>query len=223
MKSEPAPVSNRSDRPLVIGLAGGVASGKSTVGRAFLALGAEVIDADGVGHSALKDDGVKELVAKRFGDGILSPDGSIDRQRLGAEVFRDPAKRKDLEAITHPWIRIQIRSRLDQLLRESSSPAIVLDVSLLLESGAYDGDLDVVIYVETPPGVRESRASLNRSWAEGEVARRESHQLDLDEKRRRADVVIENSGSLSELEDQVRALWERFVLGRRIGDTSIHP
>jgi len=195
----------------VIGLLGGVASGKSTVASLFADLGAATIDADKVGHSALEDPGVKELVAKRFGDAILSPDGSIDRRRLGVEVFGDAAKRRDLEAITHPWIRARIRSILDQLLHESRVPAVVLDVSLLLESGAYAADVNLFLFVDTPEETRRSRATLNRSWGDSEVARRESHQLGLDEKRHRANAVLENTGSLESLKSQVLSLWQRYV------------
>lgn len=202
---------NSRTKPIVIGLLGGVASGKSTVAHCFAALGAAIIDADKVGHSALEDPVVKELVAKRFGKAILLPDGSIDRRRLGAEAFQDAAKRRDLEAITHPWIRAHIRSNLDRLLSECEVPAIVLDVSLLLESGAYDSDVNLLVFVDTPEEVRRSRATLNRSWGENEVPRRESHQLNLEEKRRRAHAVLENRGSPGSLEQQVRDLWQRHV------------
>jgi dephospho-CoA kinase len=174
-------------------------------------MGAATIDADKVGHLALEDPMVKELVAKRFGDAILSSDGSIDRRRLGAEAFQDAAKRRDLEAITHPWIRAHIRSTLDRLLSECEVPAIVLDVSLLLESGAYDSDVGLFVFVDTPEEVRRSRAALNRSWGENEVARRESHQLDLKHKRRRADAVLENRGSPESLKQQVKDLWQRHI------------
>ncbi len=201
-------------RPVVIGLCGGVASGKSTTARGFEALGAAVIDADRVGHAALEDAGVKEILAKQFSEAILQPDGSVNRKRLAEEVFRDPARRRDLEAITHPWIRAQIQTRLRDLIVKGHHPAVVLDVSLLLESGAYGDQIDLLVFVDAPDAARQLRAERDRAWESQEVARRESHQLGLAEKRRMSDVVIENHGDPAALAKGVGELWKRFVQGQ---------
>jgi dephospho-CoA kinase len=200
-------------RPVVIGLCGGVASGKSTTARAFADLGAAVVDADKVGHEALEDTSVKDLVARVFTDGIFRPDGSVDRKRLAEVVFRDPARRRDLEAITHPWIRAQIQTRLRDLIAKRQHPAVVLDVSLLLESGAYGDQIDLLVFVDAPDAARQMRAERDRAWDSTEVVRRESHQLSIAEKRRLSDVVIENHGAPTELLEAVGKLWKKFVQG----------
>lgn len=201
----------QATRPVIIGLAGGVASGKSTVAREFAKHGAEVIDADEYGHLALKQPELRGHIVAAFGTGVLGSAGEIDRVKLGQAVFGDAARLKALADITHPWIRAEIRKRLDALKRQQGLKAVVLDISLLLESGAYEDDLDAVVFVDVPEAERERRAQASRGWRTGEVARRQSHQMPLDRKRARADAVVNNGVPLNELAAQVADLWKQFV------------
>lgn len=195
---------------VVFALVGGVASGKSTVAKAFEKLGATVIDADAEGHEVLQDPQVKDEVKAAFGN-VFANDGSINRKRLGEAVFGDPGKVERLNAITHPRIRARTQGKLDASLKQGAK-AVVLDVSLLLESKAYEGKYDVLAYVACPEAERERRAEA-RGWKSGEIARRQAHQLALDTKRALADVVIDNGGTPENTQAQVKRLWDEYVKG----------
>lgn len=188
----------------VIGLVGGIGSGKSTVAREFERQGAWVFDADQAGHVALADPKVRDLLRSRFGCEVFGPGGVPDRKRLAAMVFTDPAARADLETIVHP----KIRSAFEALLaRAKVEPpvAVVLDAAILLESG-WDEDCDLIVFVDAPAAERALRVLEQRHWPEEELARRESVQWPLERKRSRADVLIANDRS-SDLADQV----DRFL------------
>ena len=193
----------------VFALVGGVASGKSSVARAFEALGATVVDADAEGHEVLEDAQVRDEIRLAFGD-VFAPDGSIDRAKLGAAVFGDATRLEKLNSITHPAIRARTQARLDAALN-SNAKAVVLDVSLLLESKAYEGKYDVLVYVACPEEERERRAEAKRGWKRGELQKRQQHQLSLDTKRALADAVIDNGGSQEATQAQVERLWHEYV------------
>jgi dephospho-CoA kinase len=193
---------------VVFALVGGVASGKSTVARAFEKLGAVVIDADAERHEVLKDPEVQNEVKAAFGN-VFAKDGSINRKKLGEAVFGDPGKVERLNAITHPRIRARTQGKLDAALKQGAR-AVVLDVSLLLESKAYEGKYHVLAYVACPEAERERRAEA-RGWQSGEIEKRQAHQLPLDTKRALADVVIDNGGSEEHTQAQVRKLWDEYV------------
>ncbi|MBX3475516.1 MAG: dephospho-CoA kinase [Planctomycetes bacterium] len=193
----------------VFALVGGVASGKSTVARAFEALGAVVVDADAEGHEVLKDAQVRQEIRQAFGD-VFAADGSVDRAKLGAAVFGDAAKLERLNAITHPRIRARTQARLDAAL-QSDAKAVVLDVSLLLESKAYEGKYDVLVYVACPEEERERRAEAKRGWKRGELQKRQQHQLSLDTKRALADAMIDNGGTEEATKQQVQRLWDEYL------------
>ena len=180
---------------IVVGLTGGVASGKSFVASCFEELGAHRIDADQVAHEVLEDNSVIEQIVDRWGNGILADDGQINRKRLGEIVFSGPDEKEldHLESIVHPVIRIRIREQMVQLRESAQVETLVLDIPLLFE-GEYDQYCDHVIFVDTDANVRKQRAKL-RGWADGELGRRESRQLPVEEKKLRSDVVIDNSGS----------------------------
>jgi dephospho-CoA kinase len=184
---------------LVVGLAGGVGSGKSTVARILRRLRrARVIDADAVGHRVLARPAVRRRLAARFGREILGREGAIDRRELARRAFRS---RKDLEALnreTHPAILREIRKELD-----AARGWVVLDASLLFESGA-DALCDRVIFVDAPRRVREARVAA-RGWAPGERARREALQWPAARKRKRSDVVIDNGGPESRTARELEA------------------
>ena len=192
--------------PLVLGLVGGIASGKSTVARLLSGPEGWVIDADALAHEVLDSPEVVERVRERFGAGAVGPEGRVERAFLAARVFApgaDPAARRELE----DWIHPRVRARILGLLSEAQAAGVarvVLDVPLLLESAqALLTRCDAVILVDSSEEDRDRRARESRGWPPGEVARRESTQMPLDEKRRRADHVIPNQGSLEELERAV--------------------
>jgi dephospho-CoA kinase len=197
---------------LVIGLLGGVASGKSLVSRQFEQLGAGILDADRAGHEALLLPHVEAAARARWGDGILGPDGHIDRRRLAAIVFANgpeaAGERKYLEKLTHPEIGRRL-ARQARAMEAAGRPAAVLDAALLIEAG-WDKLCQKFAYVDAPVAVRRGRAQ-SRGWSEEEFAAREGAQESLDSKRRRADVTIDNSGSPAHTQAQVERFWHALV------------
>lgn len=192
-------------RPFVFGVLGGVASGKSAVAKALAGPEGAVVDADLEAHAVLREPEVVAEVRAAFGEGVLGPDGGVDRTALGAVVFRDPEARARLEALTHPRIRANLRARLEAA-RAARVPRIALDVPLLLENDARHGlaaECDALVWVETDPAVRSARAAATRGWSAGEVARREAAQWPAAAKRARARHVVQNNGTLEDLRREV--------------------
>ncbi len=201
----------RPDPPLVIGLRGGVASGKSAVAGLFAARGLLVVDADRLAREAVERPEVRDALAARFGKGVLAAGGGIRREELARLVFGDPQARKDLEAITHPVIREAILAQT--AAAKASGQSVVWDVPLLLEGGLIER-CDVVVFVEADVAVRQERA-CRRGWDEGELARREAAQAPLAVKKARAVFTILNDVPLTDTARQVDALLQD--LGRRSG------
>jgi dephospho-CoA kinase len=205
----------RKHRTLVLGLLGGIASGKSEVARLLAGPDGVVLDADRLAHAVLASDAVTARVRARFGPAALGPDGRPDRAALARLVFGDPEALKALEDFTHPPVRAMIRARLEEA-RQAGVPRVVLDVPLLLEHDERSqlaGLCDALVFVDSDDGERARRAAA-RGWAPGELSRREAVQLPLSEKRARADLVIENRGSLSDLEAEVDAALRRLGADR---------
>jgi len=198
-----------------VGLVGGIGSGKSTIARRTAQrFGFALIDGDAAGHAALLDENVKGQLTHRFGETILAPDGSIDRRALAARVFgasEDHASAKAaLERIVHPLIEDVFRDRIAAARRDGAAAAL-LDAAVLFEAG-WQEFCDVVVFVEAPSEVRRSRIA-DRGWSEAEWRRREDSQLSLDEKRRRANLVISNAASLDEAVDALVAAVGEFCGG----------
>jgi len=196
----------------ILGLLGGVASGKSLVSRQLAEMGAAVLDADRAGHEALRLPCVEDAARRRWGDAVFGPDGHIDRSRLAEIVFAPPPdgpkEREFLETLTHP----EIGRRLSALAeaQKAVAPLGVLDAALILEAG-WDRLCDYFAFIDVPQEVRLARA-LERGWTEGDFAAREAAQESLDSKRARADVIIDNSGSAEHTQAQVQRLWQ-FLVG----------
>jgi len=199
---------------VIVGLTGGVASGKSFVAQCFEELGAERIDADLVAHEVLQDGDLIGKIVDRWGADLLDDDGQINRKRLGEIVFAgsDDTDLDQLESMMHPKIRVRIRNRMDQLKGAAEVELLVLDIPLLFE-GEYDHHCNNVVFVDATRNVRLQRAKL-RGWADGELDRRESRQLSIEEKKLRSDVVIDNSGSGESTARQLADFVES--LGREI-------
>jgi dephospho-CoA kinase len=194
---------------VVIGLLGGVASGKSTVARLLADAGAARLDADDVARRVLDEPPVVDALVARHGASLLAagsgPRRAIDRAALARLAFRRPEVLSHLESLVHPRVVAELTRRLREL--SGVVPAIVLDVPLLLEKGELAGACDLLLFVECPAPERRRRVRTARGWDEGELARREAHQLTTEEKRRRADVVLVNDGDEARLREQT----ERWI------------
>jgi dephospho-CoA kinase len=191
------------------GLTGGVASGKTTVAEMFRALGARVIDADEVGHQAIAagQAAFGELMV-RFGQEILGADGEIDRRRLGAIVFADPEKRAALNAIVHP----RILQRVEELALEYAQvpgAVILVDAALIFEAG-IGGELKKIIVTWCRPEQQLARLMAKADLPLAEAQLRIAAQMPAEEKRQRADFLIDCSGSLDETGRQVAALYPKL-------------
>ena len=201
----------RTAGPLVLGVLGGIASGKSTAARLLAGPDGVVISADELAREALDSPAVLERVKTRFGAAAIGPDGRADRAELARLVFdaeRGPELLAELEGWTHPLVRDRIGERL-RAARAAGASRIVLDVPLLLENDAQHGLArlcDVLVFVDVHDAERERRAQSTRGWKSGEVARREALQLPLAVKKRRAHHVLPNDQGLHELEEAVARL-----------------
>jgi dephospho-CoA kinase len=210
MPADPATRPPAADRfrpptPLVIGLVGGIAAGKSAVATAFAARGLHRIDADEHARAAALEPAVCAELAATFGEGVLR-DGRPDRAALARLVFADAGARQRLEAILHPRIRARILAELDAA--RDAGHSVLLDAPLLLEGGLVAW-CDRVVFVDAPLALRQARAQ-GRGWDDGELARREAAQLPLDQKRARASAVIDNGRDLAHVTAQVDALLQRW-------------
>jgi dephospho-CoA kinase len=194
----------------IIGLTGGIGSGKSTVSAMLMELGATVVDAD-EGARVVVEPGQPALdeIRDRFGEAAFAPDGGLDRERLADIVFSDERAREDLNAITHPRVRAWMAERM-QAAAEAGAPAVVLDIPLLFESGLTAG-LDDIVVVWAPVETQFARA-VARGGRGDDIRARIKAQMSLDDKRAQATVVIDNSGSKAATRAQVEAYW-RAVQG----------
>jgi dephospho-CoA kinase len=206
VSSTPSPARPRAPT-IVIGVVGGIASGKSEVARRLAGPDGLVLSADAIAHEVLASGELRELLLARFGPRALDAEGRPDRAFLAERVFAPggEADRGALEGWTHPRVRARIMARLEQA-RADRVPRVVLDVPLLLEHDAEHGfarACDALVFVEVDEAERERRARSARGWSRGELARREALQLPLAEKRRRAAFHLSNQRSLSELDREI--------------------
>ncbi|HVN86908.1 MAG TPA: dephospho-CoA kinase [Candidatus Binatia bacterium] len=194
-----------------IGLTGGIGSGKSTVAKLLADLGAHVIHADLVGHQVYRP-GTEgwECVVQAFGRDIVATDGTIDRRRLGALVFADSKALKRLNAIVHPLIYRAIEREIAERRNSNRPQAIVVEAAILIEAN-WLPLIDELWLVVADRDAVIARVVNERGLARGQIEARIAAQLSDDERRKFAQLVIENSGSLRELEEQVRAAWARVT------------
>ena len=195
------------NRP-VIGLIGQVCAGKSTVADAFRRRGAVVYDADMAVRELYTRPETIEQVRKLFGNEVIDNTGQVNRRALAKIVFSDAAKLEQLTTqIVYPRTGEAIKKQIEQF-RNSKAPALLLDAPTLLESGR-DSVCDRIVFVAAPKERREQWAK-QRGWESGELQRRESKMIDERTKRSKADVVVDNSGSLDDVNRQVGELWEKW-------------
>ena len=194
---------------VVVGLTGGIASGKSVVSNMLAEHGALVIDADKVGHEAYaKGSGCYEKVVSAFGQDIVGPDGEIDRKALGGKVFGDASQRKRLEGIVWPWMKDTMEQRLAKL-RAEDTPVVVLEAAVLIEAD-WIPIVDEVWVVIVPPEVARERLMERNQLSAEQADARIAAQITNDERVKHAKVVIENTGSLEELRANVEAQWKKL-------------
>ena len=193
-----------------IGLTGGIASGKSTVGAMLRQMGAVVIDTDWIAHEVTAPgSGAVMEMSRRYGSDIVKEDGSLRRDAVGKIVFSDPVEKKWLEALLHPLIRAEAEKQA-QAAFEAGQRVVVLDVPLLCESG-WNGKVDEIWTVYTPQAIQEVRLQRRDGYTDSEIADRLASQWPIDEKAKRADVVIDNTGLPESTRRQVEVAWNAVV------------
>lgn len=199
----------------VIGLTGNIGTGKSVVRRMLEHLGALGIDADAVSHGIIEKGSSGYLpVVEYFGAEVLTPQGEIDRRKLGRIVFSDVEALQALEKIIHP----RVSEAVDLLIRSSSNPVVVIEAIKLIE-GSLGKDCDSIWVVVAEPEIQFDRLVLQRRMTEADALQRIQAQPPQDEKRRFANVVIDNSGSLDDTWRQVKQAWQRLLPGQELRTT----
>jgi dephospho-CoA kinase len=199
-------------RMKVIGLIGGVASGKSRVARMLVELGAGLLDADRTGHAVLAEDSdVHAALRRRWGNAVFDDHG-VDRKAIADRIFAEgtaaDAERRFLESLLHPRIGARLRAE-GQDFAAAGRPAVVLDAPLLLEAG-WQPICDLILMVDASRETRLGRATI-RGWTEKEFDQREAAQLSVDVKRLAADAIVQNDGSEAELRDAVSNFWRQHI------------
>lgn len=194
---------------LLVGLTGGIGSGKSTAARMLRDLGAVVFDADVLAREAVAPgtEGHRAVV-ERFGADVLAPGGELDREALAAVVFADPAARRDLEAIVHPEVR-RLFAEGSEAYRDSDR-VVVLSAPLLVETGMHSA-FDVLVVMAVPEPVQVERLMRDRGMSEEEIRARMEAQAPLEDKAAVADILLDNEGSPEDLERQVDRIWGDLV------------
>jgi dephospho-CoA kinase len=196
---------------LLVGLTGGIATGKSTVSAMFAHLGAKVVDADLLAREVVMP-GQPALaeIAREFGPAVLQADGQLDRKRLGAIVFADPARRRRLEEITHPAIHVRQQRILSVFEEEAWEGVVIWDAAVLIESGGAK-QMDRLVVVFADPATELRRLMARDHMSEEEARGRIATQMPVAEKAKLADYVIDNSGSRAETERQVREVYGKLL------------
>ena len=198
-------------RFLLVGLTGGIATGKSTVSEILRQLGCEIVDADRLARDVVEPEqpAWKQIVAE-FGGGVVTAEGALDRKKLGAIVFADPERCKRLEAITHPAIRARFQARLDELAAQGFAGIVVFDAPVMIESGNYK-NMDRLVVVVTDDATQAGRLQERDGTDEAEGRRKIASQMPLAEKAKLADYVIDNSGDREATAAEVRRVFAALM------------
>lgn len=194
----------------VLGVVGALAAGKSTVSTMLADRGAAVVNADRIGHSVLERPEVCDALVERFGPAVLDPSGRINRSRLAEAVFGDPERVAALNGIMLGPIIRQIRAEVAELKLRRDVPLVVLDASLLVETGLDEELCDAMLFVDAPDHLRRRRAADYKGLSADQFDKRQQAQLEAEKKRERADLIVSNSGSRRELRKQVDQLWPKL-------------
>lgn len=195
----------------ILGLIGGMGSGKSFIASELARHGGRIISGDLAGHEALRQPDIKAKLVARWGTKILDENGDISRRAVAGVVFNKDEERRALESLVFPFIEQRFREESAKAQRDPAVRFVVLDAAIMLEAG-WNNVCDRLVYVDSPRALRLQRLREQRGWKEEEVAAREQAQMPLEEKRRRADAVIENSGTSEEAARQVECLLREWKL-----------
>lgn len=196
---------------IVVGLTGGIATGKSTVAATLTDAGVIVIDADIVAHDVIKK-GLPAWheIVKRFGDKVLLPDGEINRVYLGNIIFNDADKKHDLNRIVHPLVSLEISRKLKQTKKNTPDAVVVLDVPLLLESGMQKGMAEVIV-VYIPEHLQLQRLMARDDLSEADALSRIRSQMPIEEKKKLASIVIDNSFSFEKTKERTLEVYSHLL------------
>ncbi len=193
-------------RKPVIGVVGGIGSGKSRVATILADLGSTGINADDLAHEAYQADEVKAEIRSIWGSQVFLPDGRVDRRQLAERVFASHGELRRLEMVIHPWIARRRARVITSLAGSPNIKAFVADSPLLFEAN-LDGECDFILFVDCRLEIRAQRLQVGRGWSRQELQRRESRQLPLDFKRDRADYVVDNNSDDASLVQRVGAVF----------------
>jgi dephospho-CoA kinase len=200
-------------KPL-IGIAGGIGSGKSFVARLFGELGCRVIHADDQIRLAYQDPVIRRTIAGWWGKAVLQPDGGVNRSQIAARIFSDPADRLRLERLLHPWVESARRAEIAKYACDPEVKAFILDTPLLFET-KLNQECDAVVFVDTPDSVRLERVQKQRGWAAAELTKRENLQWPLDNKREISEYTVVNTADADAIRGQVRQILSRILEKRQ--------
>ena len=200
---------------LKIGLTGSIGTGKSTVSRMFKELGAYIIDMDKLVHKVLKDEKIKTEIRNKFGN-VFDKNGNVDRKKLAKIVFNDEKQRKFLEKIIHPEVRRLTKNIIKSIENQEKNAIVIVEVPLLIETGSYK-DYDLVIVVYAPKNVQIERL-LGKGYSLEEAIKRINSQMDIEEKIKFADIVINNTNDLTSLKEEVKKIYS--ILLKEIKDAN---
>ncbi len=198
----------------VLGLIGAIGAGKSTAARCFAVRGGHAIDADALGHDALRQPETVAALVSRWGEGVRKPDGALDRRAIGRIVFANPDERNVLEATVFPYIGARTHAEISAAQANPAVAFVVLDAAVLLEAG-WGELVDRLVYLDAPRPIRLARLAARSGWDDGELAGRESAQLSADEKKMRAGAVIVNDAGPDELQARVDGLLADWHLWQK--------
>ncbi len=199
--------------PVVIGLLGGIGSGKSTAAGCFERLGCAVLDADAIAHQVLEEREILQQIVVRFGPDVLGEDGRIDRTKLADAVFDSKENVEALNHIVHPSVLARCEAMLCRYRRQGRS--VVVDMPLLAEVG-WEKHCDVLVFVDCPEAIRIQRILQKRPMDAREQKKREKFQISLDKKKRMAQYIVQNNSEESELAKQVEKVFSAIRDGRRL-------
>ncbi len=197
----------------VIGLVGAIGAGKSTAARAFAARGGFVIDADALGHEALRQPHIVDALVARWGEQVRAADGTLDRRAIARIVFADQNERNALESVVFPFITGRARELISSAQVDPAVAFVVLDAAVLLEAG-WGELVDRLVYIDAPRELRLERLKARSGWSDADLTAREGAQWPAERKKARADVLIENFGDSEALQRQVDSALAGFGIRR---------
>ena len=200
----------------IIGIVGGIGSGKSFVSKLFGEMGCLVVNSDDQVRAAYRDPRVIDTLRQWWGDGVISADGSVNKRAIGQRVFADPEQRQRLEGLLHPLVNAARERQMEAAANDPAVVAYVWDTPLLIETGLHES-CDAIVFVDAPLETRLNRVRETRNWDAAELVRRENLQRGLDTKREISDHVVSNTADVDYARRQVREVLSR-ILAR-----TIHP